>query len=225
MDPFHEKPTEYLSGYLTDSRRIRINEIINLRTRYLTVVLEDVFKEHNASAVVRTCECLGLQDLHIIEDQHEYNVNRNVVMGSSKWINIHKHGSGTDHGMACYDALRSDGYRLAALTPEGKTRLEELDLSTKTAFIFGTEYAGLSSHAQRNADASVRLPVYGFTESYNLSVSVAITLSYAIRELRNSKMEWNLSDEEKDLLRLDFIRKTVRKSSALEKEFRKSLES
>ena len=85
MDSFDEKLTEYLGSYLTEARRKRIEEIINLRTRHVTVVLEDVYKEHNASAVVRTCECLGLQDLHVIENQYEYNVNRNVVMGSSKW--------------------------------------------------------------------------------------------------------------------------------------------
>jgi len=226
MDSFHEKLTEHLAGHLTEFRRRRIDEIIDLRTRHVTVVLEDVYKEHNASAVVRTCECLGLQDLHVIENQHEYNVNRSVVMGSSKWININKYSSSTDNTKACFDSLRTKGYRLIATTPDATARtLEELDLSYKTALVFGTEYAGLSDYALQNADATVRLPIYGFTESYNLSVSVAIALSYAIRNVRSSKVEWNLSQKEKEILKLDYVRKTVKRSQVLEKEFRMTFES
>ena len=226
MDLFHEKLTDYLAGHLTESRRRRIDEIIDLRTRHVTVVLEDVYKEQNASAVVRTCECLGLQDLHVIENRHQYNVNPSVVMGSSKWINIKKYNTFEDNTKACFDSLKADGYRVIATAPEAAPgTLQELDLSNKTALVFGTEYAGLSDYALQKADATIRLPIYGFTESFNLSVSVAIALSFAIQNVRASKVEWNLSQKEKEILRLDYIRKTLKRSQVLEKKFRMSFES
>jgi len=223
MDSLQERLIDYLAGLLTESRLKRIDEVIELRTRHFTVVLEDVYKEQNASAVVRTCECLGLQDLHIIENNHQYNVNPDVVLGSEKWVDIIRYNSKPNNTPDAYEALRRTGYRIIATAPsKNATPVHELDIDDKAALVFGTEYDGLSDYALENADYRMALPLYGFTESYNLSVSVAIGMSYLVAKLRNSGVEWNLSDEEKKELKLNWIRRTIRRSEALEEEFLKS---
>ena len=215
-----EKLLEFLNSYVSENKKELFNQIIKYRTRHITVVLEDIFQPHNASAVLRSCDCFGIQDVHIIENKNIYEVNPDVALGSSKWLNLIKYNSEDNNTLQAYDALRKKGYKIVATTPhKNDTLLDELDITGKTALVFGTELNGLSDIAIENADDYVKIPMYGFTESFNISVSAAIILHHLTEKLRNSSVNWKLTDEEMLDIKLNWARRVVKKSDSLEKEF------
>ena len=109
-----------------------------------------------------------------------------------------------------------------SVSPEA-VPISEIDVADKLAFVFGTELTGISKHVESEADALVRIPMYGFTESLNLSVSAAICLNELIPQVRGSKLNWQLTEAEKSALRLDWYRKIVKGSAIIEKQFLKSI--
>jgi len=202
---------DHLQGMITEERWNKFHDVIDNRTNYLAVVLEDIFQPHNASAVIRTCELTGIQNLHIVENTNPYEINPDIVVGSNKWINIHRHNNLDYNTLTCFKKLRKKGYRIVATSPhENDCLLEDLPLDQKTALVFGNEGAGLSKEAMENADAFVKIPIYGFTESYNISVSVALCLYHLIGRLKDSSIDWQLTQGEKDQLLFDYAMKTVR---------------
>lgn len=213
----HEK----LSEFLTDNKRSLFETIAAQRTRHVTAVLEDIYQSQNASAVLRTCDLLGVQDIHVIEQRNTYKVDDQVALGSSKWIDIHKHRGHADNTRACIDALRAKGYRIVATSPRGDASTPgNIDLQRPLAICFGTELTGLSDALIDAADEHLRIPMYGFTESYNISVSAAIILFTIMERLRASKIDWHLDDEAMLALRLQWTRNAVQSSAAIEKRLR-----
>lgn len=173
--------TEYLAGFLLPERRARLRDVLSRRTNHITVVLEDIFDPHNASAVLRSCEAMGIQTVHIVQMRHKFQVKEGVAMGTGKWLDL-KHYTDT---AACFTALRGAGYCICSASPPGlgSTALPEYKASGKTAIVLGSEKDGLSDFARKNADLLLTIPMQGFAESFNLSVSAAI-LMYALRESR-----------------------------------------
>ncbi len=211
---------DFLSGYLTENRRMLFDKVIRNRTRHITVVLEDIFQPHNASAVLRSADLTGIQDIHIIENRNHYHVNPEVAMGSSKWLNLIKYNSAENNTLAAYAALREAGYRIVATTPHTNDQtLEEIPLDGKMALVFGTELKGLSEMAIAEADEYLRIPMYGFTESYNISVSAALTLFTLTEKMRKSSISWQLSEEEKLDTLVEWAKRTIKHSELFEKEF------
>ena len=206
--------------FVTENRKQRFDEVADKRTRYITVVLEDIFQPHNASAVLRTSDCFGVQDVHIIENKNEYNINPDVALGSSNWLTLKRYNNKKDNTSFCISKLKKQGYSIIATTPHvNDCPLEELDLSKKTAIMFGTEKGGLSELAMEQADSFVKIPMYGFTESFNISVSAALTLFSCTERLRNSDIQWQLKKEELIDIKLDWVRNSIRKSDLIEKKF------
>ena len=216
----------FLSSYLTDNRKQLFDKIIQYRTRYITVVLEDIYQPHNASAVLRSADLTGIQDIHIIENRNRYEVNPEVAMGSSKWLNLVKYNKSKENTLEAYDVLRKQGYRIVATTPHaGDKNLDEISLDGKIALVFGTELKGLSETAIQNADEYLRIPMYGFTESYNISVSAALTLFTLTEKLRKSDISWQLSKDEKLDILLEWTRRSIKRSELIEKEFLQRLKN
>jgi tRNA (guanosine-2'-O-)-methyltransferase len=214
------KLLEYLSGFITDNKKRKIEEIIALRTKYLCVVLEDIYQPHNASAVLRSCDCFGIQDLHIIENRNKYTVNPDIALGSSKWVNIIKHNGKEHNTEDCLNDLKRRGYKIVATMPdEHFVTLEELKLDKKVALMFGTEQEGLSDIAIKNADEFVRIKMYGFTESFNISVSAALCLHYLSSKLRSSEIDWKLTEEDRIETQLYWVKNIVKSADLLEKDF------
>ncbi len=213
--------TEHLSECVLESRLETIDSVIADRTRYVTVVLEDIHKPHNASAVIRSCECLGVQDVHVIENHNVYETKEIVTQGSSDWIDLHRYNrSDAANTEACFAALRSSGYRIVATTLDNSDcRLQDLPLDSKLAIVFGDEEAGLTKFAINNADIRMTIPMYGFTQSFNLSVSAAITLHQVIQRLRESEIDWHLTEDELLDLRYRWIKQSVNRSDAIERRF------
>ena len=211
----------YLLDFISTNKQTKFNEIIQHRTRYLTVVLEDIYQPHNASAVLRSCDCFGIQDVHIIENQNEYEVNPDVALGSSKWLSLIKYNGKENNTPAAIKALKEKGYRIVATTPhKNDVNLQELNLEKgPVALVFGTEMRGLTENALDLADEFMKIPMYGFTESFNISVSAALSLFHLSEKLRNSQIDWKLSDEDKIEIKLNWARQAIKKCELLETAF------
>jgi tRNA (guanosine-2'-O-)-methyltransferase len=216
--------SEYLSRFISDHKKEFVERVLDQRTRHITMVLEDIYQSQNASAVIRTCECMGIQDVHIVENESKYMVNRRVLKGSYKWVDLIRHrGKSKNNTAACFDVLRAKGYKIAATdpSPEGVS-IYDMSVNDKIAIVMGNELHGTSSFALEQADMKVRIPMYGFTESLNISVSAAICLNALVPALRTSAVKWQLTDAEKEEIRLQWFRKMVRNAGILEREFLKS---
>ena len=212
---------KYLSSVITEERYTQIQDILQNRTKYLTVALEDIYQSQNASAVLRTCDCFGIQDVHIIENKNEYNINPDVVQGASKWLDLNYYNKKENNTLDAIKKLKADGYRIVATTPHtDDINLEEFDITAgKTALFFGTELTGISDIVRENADEFLKIPMYGFTESFNISVSAAIILHHLIFKLNETDADWKLSNDEAENTLLKWLRITVKKSELLEKRY------
>jgi tRNA (guanosine-2'-O-)-methyltransferase len=210
----------YLSQFITDNKREKMDQVLVNRTRYLTLAVEDIYQPHNASAIVRTCDCFGIQELHIIENKNKYKVNPDVTLGSSKWVDIIPYNKEENNTEACIMRLKEEGYKVIATTPhKDDMNLEDLALDQKTALLFGNEVEGLSPKAIELADGFVKIPMNGFTESLNISVCAAICIHFLTLKLHQMDVAWRLSDEERAAIKLRWIKNIVKKSDLLEKEF------
>ncbi|MCB0409936.1 MAG: RNA methyltransferase [Flavobacteriales bacterium] len=217
---------DHLFNFVTENKQTLFNQIITERTRHVTVVLENIFQPQNASAVIRSCDVFGIQDLHVIENDNKYNLNPKVVLGASKWVNLFKYNRHENNTLNCINQLKKQGYKIYATTPHTNDMLiSDVPLDEKCAFMFGTELTGLSETAMQNADGFVKIPMYGFTESLNISVSAAILLYEVSKRLKESNINWQLSDEEKIEQLLIWAKKVVKNSDLIENEFKKKSHS
>jgi tRNA (guanosine-2'-O-)-methyltransferase len=216
----------FLEEFITPNKKNKFDALIQKRTRHLTIILEDIYQPHNASAVLRSCDCFGIQDVHIIENMNTYTVNPDVALGSSKWLTLIKYQARENNTADCLRKLKSQGYRIIATTPhQNDFTPETLPLEQKTALLFGTELAGLSEEAMSLSDGFVRIPMYGFTESFNISVSAALLL-YALSErLRKSAIPWQLTEDEMLEIRINWVKNVVKRSDLLEKQFQERRKS
>ncbi len=188
---------ETLSTFLNEDRLQKFDKIIRNRTRHFTVAVENLFQSHNASAVMRSCDCFGIQDLHIIANYNKYKLSKDVAMGAEKWVDMHSYHKKENNTQDCIDTLRAQGYQIVATSPHTKeVLLPDFDISQKSAFFFGTERSGLSNLVLDQADVFVKIPMYGFTESYNISVSASLVLHDTVTRLHKSKIDWRLSDRD-----------------------------
>lgn len=211
---------EHLLSFVSEHKQELFHQIITNRTKHVTVILEDIFQPQNASAVLRSCDVFGVQDIHIIENDNEYTLNPKVVMGASKWIDLHKYNEKENNTLDCINTLKAKGYKVYATTPHTNDCLiEDLPLDNKVALMFGTEMTGLSSVAMENVDGYVKIPMYGFTESLNISVSAAITLYEISKRLKESNINWQLNQDEQTELLINWSKKVVKSSDLIEKEF------
>ncbi len=207
---------DHLKSFATTQRFVLFNRIIDQRTRYMTVVIEDIYQPHNASAVLRSCDCFGLQDVHVIEKKNRYSPNNEITMGADKWLSIKKHSS-----LDAINLLKNQGYRIVATTPGSNTITpDQFNLEEgKFALCFGTELEGLSPELMSAADCHLRIPMYGFTESFNISVSVALLLSHFSTAIRKSNIDWHLTEFEKDELLLQWLKNSIKSSDLIVEKF------
>lgn len=207
-----DKQIEYLKNFITEKRWERFNEVLNNRTRHLTIVLEDVFHEHNASAVLRSCDCFGIQDVHFIENRNEFKTNDEVAMGATQWLSIHRYREkDINNTEACFNHLRQQGYKIVVTSPHAKSvRIQDLNINQPLAIVFGAEKEGLTDYALQNADEKVFIPMYGFTESFNISVSVALCMYEIMNRLRASNINYHLPGEEKKVLLLQWLKTSIK---------------
>ncbi len=215
---------EYLSGFVTEQRLDKIRRVLAQRHRYITVMLEDIYQPHNASAVLRSCDAFGIQDVHIVENRNRYRINPDVELGTAQWLSITRYNAGEHNTAEAVRALRKKGYRIVATAPHSDDcLLADLDLSPgPVALMFGTELSGLSDQAMELADEFVRIPMHGFVESFNISVSAALSLYDLDRRLRSSDIAFQLTEDEHCEIQGQWLAASIKKSQALEAEFRRT---
>ena len=212
---------EYLRNFVVDEKNALLTRMIEERTDYVTVVLEDLYQSHNQSAVMRSADCYGVQDVHLIENRNSYDISSTVSQGARAWLSLHRHKELEDNTQSTIDELRRAGYRIIATTPHtNDVLLDELDLRKgKDVFFFGTELTGLSSTVIDQADEFVKVPMYGFTESLNVSVCAALIMYSVTQRLRQSSLDWHLSGERKDEVFLQWYKHTVKASAEILERF------
>ena len=205
-----------LKPYVSEHKQVLVEEISRKRTRHVTLAFEDIDKPHNISAVLRTAECMGVQDLHFIKNQNDYQINPDITQGAAKWLTLHHHKEGKTGAANIEDAyahLRAKGYKIYATSlGDDAVKLKDINSDEKTAVVFGTEGFGISEEAAKQADGLIQIPMKGFTESFNLSVSAAIILNTL---LKNDSSDWTLTEEERQDLTADWYRQIVREADKI----------
>jgi tRNA (guanosine-2'-O-)-methyltransferase len=213
------KLLEHLLSFLTERRKNLFEEVISKRTRHFTIATEDVYQLHNTSAVMRSCDVFGIQDLHVIEEKVSKKIDREIAMGAQKWVNIDRHNSTKE----CINNLKENGYQIIATTPHNNSaELKDFDISKKSAFFFGKEKEGLSDIVLDAADGYLKIPMYGFTESLNISVAAAIILQTLVSKLKDSDIDWELSEQEKNQIRLHWAKMSIKSSTKIIERFNKT---
>lgn len=204
---FDIKYLNYLETIITENRRDKFLNILSQRTRHFTVAIEDIFQLHNASAVMRSCEVFGVQELNVVEEKYGKTIDKEIAMGAQKWVDVERFNSVT----TCIDSLKAKGYRIIATSPhEDSCLMDEFDITQPAALFFGTERLGLSEEVLSRADGFLKIPMCGFTESLNISSSAAIILQNLTSRLRKSDVKWQLSVDEIIEKRIDWARKSIK---------------
>lgn len=216
-----EQLYETLSELMSENRRELFDRLVQNRTRHIAVVLEDIFQSHNASAVLRSCDCFGVQDVHVVERENKFTPAGDVAVGSDKWVNYYKHPTIEE----CYKRLRAKGYKIVATLPHEKdTMITHLDISEPVALVFGTELTGLSQEAIAGADSYVKIPMYGFTESFNISVCAALSLFTLTERMRSdSSIDWRLTQEEQTEVKLLWAMQSIRDGEQVFRHYGKKI--
>lgn len=207
---------DYLEGFLTDNRKEKFLKVLSNRTNHFTVAIEDVFQLHNTSAVMRSCEVFGVQQLNVVEEKFGKSIDKEIAMGAQKWVDVNRYESIS----SCVESLKSKGYQVIATTPhENDCLMDDFDISKPSALFFGTERDGLSEEVMKNADGFLKIPMVGFTESLNISVSAAIILQNLMNRLRSSDVNWQLSEEEILEKRIQWAKSSIKDIKHIEARY------
>jgi tRNA (guanosine-2'-O-)-methyltransferase len=211
---------EYLKGFVFDERRKLFEAKIQERTQHLTILLENIFQGRNISASIRSADCFGIQDVHIIENDNIFNDDSEVSMGAEKWITTKRYNQNKHNSIEAIENLKSNGYQIIATTPHNADcDLYDLDITKKTALFFGAEVKGCSKETLSLADKRMKIPIYGFTESYNISVSVSLCLQHLTYKMRQSNMDWKLSLDQQEKVMLQWLRNSIKSAAEIEEKY------
>ncbi|MGV9005093.1 TrmH family RNA methyltransferase [Flavobacterium sp.] len=207
---------EFLEGILTDNRKQRFANVLSQRTKHFTIAMEDIFQMHNTSAVMRSCEVFGIQELNIIEQRYGKKIDSEIAMGAQKWVDIKAYATIQN----CIDAKKVEGYQIIATTPHNDScLLTDFDISKPSAIFFGTERDGLSEEVLAQADGFIKIPMVGFTESLNISVSAAIVIQDITTRLRNTDINWHLTAKEQLEKRLEWAKNSIKDIKRIEERY------
>ncbi len=214
-----ERYIAYLEQFVTENRKEIFHKILDKRTRHFTVVLEDLYQMHNVSAVIRSCDVFGLQDVHIIQKKYNPKLSHAIAKGAEKWLDIHRH---TDT-LRTIEELKAKGYQIVATTPHtNDVLLSEFEVTKPSAFFFGVEKDGLSDVAMNEADVFLKIPMYGFTESLNISVAAALIMYETTEKMRKSGIQWQLSEDEKREIYKKWLEKSIKSIELIKKKYNES---
>ena len=212
---------QYLKTFVVDERLELFEKKIRQRTKHITVVLENIFQGRNISASIRSADCFGIQDVHIIENDNIFNDDSEVSMGAKKWITITRHNQQKHNSIDTIKELKAEGYQIIAATPHNTDcDLFDIDVSKqKVALIFGSEVRGCSDQTLALADKRMKIPMYGFTESFNISVSVSLCLQHLTYKLRKVDSDWKMTKNQQDTVMLQWLRNSIKASVEIEEEY------
>ena len=177
----------------SERREAKIKNVLALRQPDLTIVMENIHDPHNVSAVLRSCDAVGVLRVELLYTVEKFpRIGKKSSSSANKWLELRKHTSVDE----CYTVLRKEGYAIVAtFLGEFSHSLYDLDLTKKTALVFGNEHRGVSKEAARKADGNFQIPMNGMIQSLNVSVACAVALYESLRqriaagELHRPKLE------------------------------------
>ncbi len=221
MTKYTNHLVDHLKEFVLDERYKLFKKKIQERTQHITIVLEDIFQARNISASIRSADCFGIQDVHIIENNNIFNNDAEVSMGAEKWITTKRYNKYKNNSAHAINQLKEQGYQIIATTPHNTdSNLYDLDITKqKSALIFGTELNGCSKQILDAADKRMKIPMHGFTESFNISVSVALCLQHLTYKIRQSDINWKITKQKQQEIILQWLRNSVKLSNMIEKDF------
>lgn len=219
----HQAVLKKLYNIISENKIEMYDRIAADRTRHVTVIMENIQKNHNASAVLRTCDCFGIQDLHLIEKNVDYGIQRDIAKGAGNWVDIHSYHLGPSPTIECLSDVKNKGYQIIATSPHADKTIEEIPIDKPIALLFGTEQHGVSEAAMEHCDNLIRIPMYGFTESFNVSVSTAILLNQLRNRLNDSEVQWKLSHDEQVKLKIEWCAKIIKNGDAVVEEIHRRI--
>lgn len=198
---------EALAQFMTPERFETLCRTVRMRTRYMTVLAENMFHGQNAAALVRHCEAFGVQRMHTVETLCRFEPSAAVVRGTDRWVDVRRHRSTA----AALAALKDAGYRIVATTPHREdVTPETFDVGRSPfALVFGTEHAGISDEVVAAADEFLRIPMCGMVESLNVSASAAILIYQLSERMRRTVPDWRLSPAEQTEVLYDWMCQSV----------------
>ena len=207
---------EVLRPLLTEARLVKIESVASQRTRHVSVVLENIYQSRNVSAVMRSADGLGFLDVHLIENENAWSRNKGVAKGASQWLQLHRYLNEGDPRQACVETLKRQGIRVVVTSPhaDGYTP-HTLPLDQPIALVMGTEFSGASPFMMEHADDFVEIPMFGFAESFNISVAAAILMNTLSHRLRHSDASWALHEYERAVLQAEWVYKSVRNAQGI----------
>lgn len=204
--------TEAVRPMLTDERIQRVESVLDARLDGLAVVIENLHDPHNGAAAIRSIEAVGLTTLHVVETVEHFRASSAISIGAEKWIDVVRHKRISD----CAEHLRSAGFTIYAACPGSEYDIESVDISRPCAIVFGNEHAGLTDAAIACCDRQITIPMHGFTQSFNLSVSVAVTMHrLAVRRRATLASTGDLDDRKRAFLRARWYALGVRGLDAI----------
>lgn len=214
-----QREIDFLKELVLPERFEVLQKVVGNRTEYITVCLENIFYGQNASAIIRSCEAFGVQQVHVIETLCDFIPNVNIVRGTDKWVDIHKYTQ-KDATEEVVRKLKKEGYRIVSTSPHASgTACEDFDISKgKVALFFGTEKTGISDTLKSLTDEFITIPMYGFVESLNVSVCSAIALQSLSKKLRDSNVQWQLSPDQQLEMLNRWMKQSVKDSTNILKQ-------
>ena len=214
-----------LQSHLLPNRIELINRVCSQRTDHICLVLENLYQEHNASAILRNADAFGIQNIHVIEDQNDFAANKEVSMSAHKWLDIHSWDkSHTNNTVDCLKSLKKEGYKICATTMrEGAITLQQLPIDAPIALCFGTELSGLSEDAHKLADHMVYIPMHGFIKSFNVSVASALSMSHLKEKMTLNKIPHEIDTKKALDLKLDWTLKSLGRANTVLSRYLKEL--
>ena len=210
---------EILRKKALPSTLLRLERVLDQRTRRLTVVLEDLSDSRNSGAIIRTCECLGLQEVHVVINRNPYRARSQVLRGAANWLEVHKHvSSGSTASLPCLRQLRSRGFCIAATTLRSDLTAihpQAVPVDRPVALCFGLEQRGLSDAVHEFADLHVQIPMRGFTQSLNVACSAAICIHDVLERVHAGEVDWRLGPDDRERILLGWLKRKVRHADRL----------
>jgi tRNA (guanosine-2'-O-)-methyltransferase len=201
---------------LLPRRKERIDEVVAQRTRTFTLVFDQIGDPHNLSAILRTCEGFGVQEVHVVVSKRDgYKPNPKITQGAEKWLDITFHAD----IQACAAHLKGRGFLFCVSDfGEASVPLHSLPLEKKVALVLGNEVSGVSEDAKALADQRFVIPMLGFAQSYNVSVTAAVCLALTREHRRKLGLVGDLDDADASALRRRFYELAVKQGGRIYSE-------
>lgn len=207
---------------MTESRKQVLKDTLELRTKYVTLVAEHFIDEHNIHASIRSSECFGLQEFHNIpEEGVQLKKNRSVNRGAFHWTHVYDYEEGKRSTEECIANLKARGYKIYASSSHIETSFtpQNIPIDQPLAIVLGKEMTGISQETIDMCDGVITIPMYGFTESFNVSVAASLIIQPIIARIHESDYNWKMTEKEKSDLYYEWAWATIKSPDSFYKEW------